>query len=343
MLSTGILTSLQARCAVIAAANPILGRYDPSFTLAENVELTDPILQRFDILCVLQDQVDPVQDEMLARFVVSSHIRSHPDGEDTYAREHEDGPDHLNGVEDDDTEQPDSDLVNTEDTEAPPYRAMNGSNGSGKSYLAAPPQSHYNVAQGDGPPPIDQGIFKKYIKYSRANVKPVLREVDSEKIASLYADLRTQSMVSGGVPIAVRHIESIMRMAEASARMSLRDHVRDDDVDFAIKVMLESFLQAQKVSVRSSLERAFRKYLTFGEENNQLLMHALQGLVRDAEKYHQLKYNSTADSVKVYMVDLENKAKSLNIFNLRDFYKSNMFTNHGFRYDDENKEIIKTF
>jgi DNA replicative helicase MCM subunit Mcm2 (Cdc46/Mcm family) len=48
------VTSLQARCAVIAAANPIGGRYDASLTLAENVELTDPILQRFDCLCVLQ-------------------------------------------------------------------------------------------------------------------------------------------------------------------------------------------------------------------------------------------------------------------------------------------------
>jgi DNA replication licensing factor MCM2 len=110
-----------------------------------------------------------------------------------------------------------------------------------------------------------------------------------------------------------------------------------------MQVMLDSFLQAQKVSVRASLTRAFRKYLTFGEENNQLLMHALQGLVRDAEKYHQLRYNTTADTVKVYMVDLENKAKSLNIFNLRSFYASTMFTNHGFRYDDENKVIIKTF
>ena len=76
----GILTSLQARCSVVAAANPIGGRYDPSFTLAENVELTDPILQRFDVLCVLQDTVDPVIDEQLANFVVRSHIRSHPDG-----------------------------------------------------------------------------------------------------------------------------------------------------------------------------------------------------------------------------------------------------------------------
>lgn len=64
---------------MVAAANPIGGRYDPSFTLAENVELTDPILQRFDVLCVLQDTVDPIIDEQLATFVVKSHMRSHPD------------------------------------------------------------------------------------------------------------------------------------------------------------------------------------------------------------------------------------------------------------------------
>lgn len=63
----GIVTTLQARCAVIAAANPRGGRYDPMKTFSENVELTDPILQRFDVLCVLPDRVDPVEDERLAR------------------------------------------------------------------------------------------------------------------------------------------------------------------------------------------------------------------------------------------------------------------------------------
>ena len=43
----GIVTSLQARCSVIAAANPVGGRYDPSRTFAENVELSDPILSRW--------------------------------------------------------------------------------------------------------------------------------------------------------------------------------------------------------------------------------------------------------------------------------------------------------
>ena len=38
------------------------------------------------------------------------------------------------------------------------------------------------------------------------------------------------------VQLSVLHCISIMRMAESSARMNLRDHVRDDDVDFGIKV-----------------------------------------------------------------------------------------------------------
>lgn len=63
----GIVTSLQARCSVIAAANPIGGRYDASMTFTENVNLSDPILSRFDILCVVRDEVDPIQDQHLAR------------------------------------------------------------------------------------------------------------------------------------------------------------------------------------------------------------------------------------------------------------------------------------
>jgi DNA replication licensing factor MCM2 len=74
----GIVTTLQARCAVIAAANPIRGRYNASLSFAENVELSDPILSRFDILCVVRDTVDPIMDQILAKFVVGSHQRSNP-------------------------------------------------------------------------------------------------------------------------------------------------------------------------------------------------------------------------------------------------------------------------
>merc|ERR1712176_1479321 len=75
----GILATLQARCAVIAVANPTEGRYDPQQTFSQNVNLSDPILSRFDLLCVLKDEADAVQDERLADHVCCSHIRSHPD------------------------------------------------------------------------------------------------------------------------------------------------------------------------------------------------------------------------------------------------------------------------
>ena len=79
----GIVTSLQARCSVIAAANPIKGRYDNAMNFADNVELTDPILSRFDILCVVKDEIDKICDEKLATFVINSHIMSHPNSYDT--------------------------------------------------------------------------------------------------------------------------------------------------------------------------------------------------------------------------------------------------------------------
>ncbi|KAI6383626.1 MCM DNA helicase complex subunit [Pyricularia grisea] len=74
----GIVTTLQARCGIIAAANPIGGRYNSTIPFSANVELTEPILSRFDILCVVRDTVDPAEDERLAKFIVGSHSRSHP-------------------------------------------------------------------------------------------------------------------------------------------------------------------------------------------------------------------------------------------------------------------------
>ena len=185
--------------------------------------------------------------------------------------------------------------------------------------------------------------------YSRAYLKPVLADVNDEKVASLYVDMRQQSERYGGVPIAVRHIESMMRLSEAFARMNLRDHVRDDDVDRAIKVILESFLQAQKISVRKGLSRGFRKYITYGDEHNQLLLVQLQSLVRDAEKFHMLVggINPTAPrvvgDVEVWTTDLKNRAKELNIHDLNPFFTSKLFTSHGFTLDETRGVIIKSF
>lgn len=78
----GIVTSLQARCSVIAAANPVYGRYDPTRNFKDNVELTDPILSRFDILSVIRDEVNENTDKALACFVINNHIKAHPESKE---------------------------------------------------------------------------------------------------------------------------------------------------------------------------------------------------------------------------------------------------------------------
>ena len=60
---------------------------------------------------------------------------------------------------------------------------------------------------------------------------------------------------TGSIPITVRHIESIIRCAEAHAKMHLREYVADDDVNMAIRVMLESFIDTQKYSVMRSMRK----------------------------------------------------------------------------------------
>ena len=74
----GIVTTLKARCSVIAAANPLNGRYNSTLSFNENIDLSDPILSRFDLLNVMRDEVNEELDQQLATFVINCHIKSHP-------------------------------------------------------------------------------------------------------------------------------------------------------------------------------------------------------------------------------------------------------------------------
>lgn len=293
----GIITSLQARCAIIAAANPTRGRYNPSLPFSQNVQLTEPILSRFDILCVVKDIVDPVADERLARFVVGSHIRSHPEG-----------------------------------------LAAGGTDGTLDS-LADELQAAFQAVD-----PLPQAVLKKYILYAKSRIRPELSHMDVDKIAKLYADLRRESLASGSIPITVRHIESIVRMAEAHAKMHLRDHVRSDDIDLAIRVMLESFIQSQKHSVTSHLKRAFSRYISYRKDHNELLAFLLQELARDTLRFLQAKFRPEAMPalLAVDLGDFENRAKELSIYDTKPFFNSRPFQASGFRLNTARGVLEKT-
>ncbi|KAL7060565.1 hypothetical protein AAHC03_09487 [Spirometra sp. Aus1] len=297
----GIVTSLQARCSVIAAANPIGGRYDPSMTFSDNVDLSEPILSRFDILCVVRDTVDPVQDEMLARFVVGSHMRHHPN------------------------------LTAEEQVQLVEQLASLGATTSSSEASAAECQ------------PLSQELLKKYILYAKERIHPKLNQMDQDKVAKAYADLRRESMATGSIPITVRHIESVVRMAEAHARMHLREYVNEDDVNVALRTVLESFVSTQKYGVMKSMRQKFSRFLSYRRDNQELILFLLKQLVHDRTAFERSRHiDDESWQIEIPEQDLANKAKQVNISSVRAFLSSELFTAHHFTYDAGRKMIIYT-
>ena len=72
----GIYATLNARTAILAACNPVLGRYNPFQNLTENIgTLPIPLLTRFDIIFVFRDQPSPAEDERLASHILAVHSK----------------------------------------------------------------------------------------------------------------------------------------------------------------------------------------------------------------------------------------------------------------------------
>ncbi|KAL6121315.1 hypothetical protein NUSPORA_01781 [Nucleospora cyclopteri] len=251
----GIVASLHARCAVVAAANPIRGIYNPALNFSQNINLSDPIVSRFDILCVVRDIIEEKEDRKMADFILQNHIGRHL------------CENNLNKLE-----------------------------------------------------TIEMHLFKKYILYARNNFSPTISEIDNRKISQLYIDLRRESMHSG-IPITVRHIESIVRISEAFAKLRLSNYVAKQDIERAIKVTLYSFLSAQKYSVSKQLKKKFAKY--FDESNEDLLMYLLKKMITE-------KIQATGIE-KVRVGDFKSRCKQNDVRITDGFFEGGIFVDEGFK------------
>lgn len=69
----GIQATLNARTSILAAANPIGGRYDRRRTLRQNIAMTAPIMSRFDLFFVILDECDEQTDYSIARHILNTH------------------------------------------------------------------------------------------------------------------------------------------------------------------------------------------------------------------------------------------------------------------------------
>ena len=120
-----------------------------------------------------------------------------------------------------------------------------------------------------------------------------------------------------------------MRIAEAHAKMELREIVRSEDIDFSIQMMLQSFLQSQKYSIANALTKKFSHYLNQNQDHNQLLLNLLSKKAK--EQFQYLKYfnhiSEMSGDVQILKEAFEKDAAELGIHDFNEFYNSQVFKN----------------
>ncbi|KAK7531208.1 DNA replication licensing factor mcm3 [Phyllosticta citricarpa] len=219
----GIHTSLNARCSVIAAANPIFGQYDPHKDPHRNIALPDSLLSRFDLLFVVTDDIEDVRDRQVSEHVLRMHRYRQP-GTEEGAPVREQGTQML-GVgldEGADANKP---------TEV--YEKFNVMLHAGVTVtIGRGSRRRVEV--------LSIPFVKKYVQYAKSRVKPVLTAGAANHIVSTYSALRNDEMESNQrktSPMTARTLETLIRLATAHAKARLSNRVEQKDAEVAESIL----------------------------------------------------------------------------------------------------------
>ena len=304
----GIVATLKARCSVIAAANPINGKYNRSYSFKQNVNLSDPIISRFDIVCVLKDDRSKILDREMGRFILGNHMRA------------------LNTKEKAQKEK--EDKIKEEMEMEEPQKILEEDKENQENIKQEDTRkriSKFEIVDGK----ISPDFLKIYIAYARRFINPRITERHRKKLQNFYGDLRSKSSQFDGINIVTRHLESLIRMSQASARMHLRNIVENQDLDIAIGIMLTTFIQTQKHNTQKQLKKSFQRYLHSQTDHHVLLKTILE---KSLEHQNQLKktalMNNTMfeNAFTMSITHFKTEAAKKGISNIESFMKSKFFS-----------------
>ncbi|EPQ28729.1 uncharacterized protein PFL1_03533 [Pseudozyma flocculosa PF-1] len=224
----GIHTSLNARCSVVAAANPIYGQYDVHKDPHKNIALPDSLLSRFDLLFVVTDDVDEQRDRMISEHVLRMHRYLQPGLEEGTP-----AIDNLDQA---------LDVGAPEGTDAD-GAAMLGDTSPFEKYN---PLLHSGVTASGGrgtsgkKEVLSIAFVKKYIQFAKSRVMPVLTKGAAEWIVNVYSNLRNDEL-SGNQkrtsPLTARTLETLIRLATAHAKSRLSSKVEERDAEAAEEIL----------------------------------------------------------------------------------------------------------
>ncbi|CAN1805553.1 Probable DNA helicase MCM8 [Linum perenne] len=278
----GLLASLSARTSVLAAANPVGGHYNRAKTVNENLKMSAALLSRFDLVFILLDKHDEVLDKRL-----SDHIISVSNSTwilmllDENAR---------------------SDLAITSGTIDTSVKS-----GSLASRLRLCPHKDADFS------PLPGSLLRKYIAYARTYVFPRMTKPAADILQKFYLQLRDHNTSADGIPITARQLESLVRLAEARARLELREEITSQDAMDVVEIMKESlydkYLDDNGVvdfgrSGGMSQQKEAKRFLSALNKQSEL---------QQKDTFSISEIYSLADRIELRVPDLDTLVENLNI------------------------------
>lgn len=231
----GCAAVLNARTAVLAAANPAFGRYDETRSSAENIEFQSTILSRFDLIFIIRDKRDDARDRTIAEHVLSLHQRAKT--QDYNANPSSEKK--SEGVK----------LLTLGGKEIGPYLGID----TLKRYLS--------YARHTASPRLTERAMK-ILQENYISIREQLRE------KQLGDHSESSSHV---VPITVRQLEALIRISEALAKMTLSREVSAAHALEAIRLFkvatLDSAMNGDIQSAEGSLRPDVREEVQRVEED----------------------------------------------------------------------------
>ena len=225
----GIHMALNARCSVVAAANPRYSHYDKNKSPAFNVNLPDSLLSRFDLLFIVLDTPDAAMDRRVADRVLNNHRYVERRGPHTF----DEGEDDEGG--EDAHEKQGQSIFQRFDPLLHQSASASRSRRAEQQVLSMP-------------------FLKKFLQYAK-RMEPVLTDDAATLIGRMYAELRTdQATKANGYPITARCLETLIRLSTAHAKSRLSEEVEEEDVREAMRV-IKSAIDGSKDEREEEKER----------------------------------------------------------------------------------------
>lgn len=213
----GIQARLNARCSVLAAANPVCGNYDPYKLPMVNIGMQDSLLSRFDLLFIMLDNHNHANDTQIAEHVLRVHRYRPSDELDGEPTEINVNANFLTTMQDDQEEGRKTEMLEKRNP------ILQGRSRNDKLFSLE--------------------FLRKYIHIAK-RVKPQLTEDACLMIGEQYSKLRE---LDNGIkdlaktqPITPRSLETLIRLSTAHAKARLSTKVESEDAAAAIDLIQHS-------------------------------------------------------------------------------------------------------